>query len=455
MRYQLCQALDELRLSNNGRDLQARKANLTALVNEAHLSTDEIRLVKDLLSTVTFQKDIVGNLPIELVVSMTDYLDVKDILACLAVSKQWYATFTNDRVIFQLARRLFPSLLWEKSKAGNQYTDSQAGPLSSFLQAVRKRARWLTASARATMIEKRYRWDDEAYFSLDGQQQYSQFVSPSPRFFPVRRYRSVYAHGRIAWQPELHTIVVDSFHTRVRKILSAPGSRLLGAMLQLEALGDRLVVANVERHLFAWDFSTARFEKTILPNRPDQCATSGIRVAILANHELYIWQFGSDLLHIEMPHPNLSPGVLPHGQCSSIIVHPWLESTLFISFVHNRTISGSYVTLYKFNQRKLESARVIDIPGVEAPQWMMRRSDSYGHYSLCCLQRSAGDKKYRYRTIQLDVYHETISTIDFHTINGMNDTEQEIVAVDDDYAVIFRKECYGVVALNEQLNQPQ
>jgi len=65
---------------------------------ERDLSVDEWRALYIMLSKRTFQFDIIGHLPIELVALVFSFVDVDAVSSCLRVSKHWRNLFWQDIV---------------------------------------------------------------------------------------------------------------------------------------------------------------------------------------------------------------------------------------------------------------------------------------------------------------------------------------------------------------------
>lgn len=77
----------------------------------------EIRLLKERLDAFTAHTwivDFIPKLPVELLLSITNYFTLKDLSIILTVSKSWYKCFTRSDVIDHLARKHF-NIAWETS----------------------------------------------------------------------------------------------------------------------------------------------------------------------------------------------------------------------------------------------------------------------------------------------------------------------------------------------------
>ncbi|KAI1878784.1 hypothetical protein JX265_002961 [Neoarthrinium moseri] len=433
----LSQVLDSLRLPDGKPDLQARHANLVSLIHGGHLDVNEIRLLKDLLGKVALQKDIISNLPVELVILTIQYLTEKDILACLGVSRSWKATFTGGQVIFNLADRFFPRLIWEGPSTDIRNPECAALLRSCFLASLQKRVNLARRSAEGAppMIEKQYLWDTETEFILQSQQ-YADYPNPN---LPSN-CRAIYSYGRVAWQRETHTLVIDCLQTKTRKILTFPGGKLLGPEMELAALGDKLAVAIMGRNLLAWDIETASFQRATLPSLATSCTTSGDRVAVLTGTEVFVWSFGGRLLAAKLPTLDTEP--LESKRYSKVFVHPFLEDVIYVRQVFKRTqyllfvihklSNGKHDRTFKFNiktrylaNQKLSSALLGFIPLTS--RWM---PDMAEHPDGYCL-------------LEFDCYHEKLAVRDISHC-GKRMSHSYSFTVDDDFAVELNDKSYCV-----------
>ena len=104
-----------------------------------------------------------------------------------------------------------------------------------------------------------FRWDSERYFELDHnwhdytdetiEDYYSKHCGGID-FDNTRRTEYLYSHGRIAWMADHFAIVVDNLRTRKRRLFLDVDMRIISSDVELLALGDKLLVASVNRKLY-------------------------------------------------------------------------------------------------------------------------------------------------------------------------------------------------------------
>lgn len=249
-------------LASLGGDAQLRKANLQNLISA--LTHQEIRELAPQLNRISFQTDIVGLLPVELLLLVAECIEGSDIFNFLNVSKRWRALWLQENVLRLLADKWFPGFLKYYS------LQKQRTGVTPDLPALFAEATWRfhyrsLGKFRSALFANAWLTDDagclEKYLRLD-----PAFHPPGrdwklecPGLFTqkhmLQSYRTqvFYSHGRLAWNPdglqfpESSVIFVDDFRTQLRRIYQVPGVLMEGQAAILRALGDRLVVATVGR----------------------------------------------------------------------------------------------------------------------------------------------------------------------------------------------------------------
>ncbi|KAH6656377.1 hypothetical protein BKA67DRAFT_153956 [Truncatella angustata] len=434
MEDHLSQALGRLVLAGGEPDPQARKEALCAFVQCGHLNVNEFRLLKELLSTVTLQKDIVPNLPVELVILITDYLNERDIWSCLTVSHGWKTTFMSDRIVFSLADRLFPQLTWKVSQDALQNDNTRAELRLRFLYRLRKRLSLMkrSASGAPRQFEGNYLWESESNFKLD-EQDYSQFASPNLPF----NQKTLYANGRIAWQRETHTVVIDDLRNRSRKILSHPGGKLLGPEMKLAALGIQLAVATMNRYIFAWNIESGRSERRILPSLPERCTTFGNRIAIITNEEIYFWDMGSPL--VAMALPDLSIALLAVNTFPKAFVHPHRDNVLYARQVYRSSSYTLRFMVHKYVDRKHVETFDHDV----AMSWLPNERFTSSLMGFIPISHEWDQQTDGYCLYEFDMYHEKFLKRDISHC-GRRHNDSFMFTFDDDFAVELSERQYWV-----------
>ncbi|KAJ5400550.1 hypothetical protein N7465_011039 [Penicillium sp. CMV-2018d] len=79
------------------RDNSSRRAALNEILD--NLSPHEVREVKSRFETMTFQCDLLGKLPLELVAMLVKYLDLADLVLLRRVSKRWHVLLSSPIVV--------------------------------------------------------------------------------------------------------------------------------------------------------------------------------------------------------------------------------------------------------------------------------------------------------------------------------------------------------------------
>ncbi|KAI0882603.1 uncharacterized protein GGS22DRAFT_181123 [Annulohypoxylon maeteangense] len=263
-------------------DYYSRLSKIRQFVSGNPLAKEEYRFMKILLSSVNV--DIISELPIELVLQIADFLPLRDFVTCLAVSKPWRAKFLSISVLNNATYMFCPSV----------HQASRDTPLDpkECLNALHKIGR-MPGRYFQSSLEKPFSWKYESYFKLDPDfhshyedmsAAYAQFgrqFDREPDSFTCRD--ALYSNGRIAWRPWPRIICVDNLWSRTRRVFTTPYGPLVHRRYELRALGDRLVVASMDRRLIVWDFSAStdiRLERK-LPGSIRDVSTKGSRIAII------------------------------------------------------------------------------------------------------------------------------------------------------------------------------
>jgi hypothetical protein len=77
----------------------------------SELQPAEVRLLKKLVASITFERDFVPHLPVELKLEITKYLSLSDLINVRNVSNTWRHTWSQISICNQLAERYFRSYL--------------------------------------------------------------------------------------------------------------------------------------------------------------------------------------------------------------------------------------------------------------------------------------------------------------------------------------------------------
>ncbi|KAI0809727.1 hypothetical protein GGR55DRAFT_164123 [Xylaria sp. FL0064] len=283
----------------------ARFSQLRDFVLRQGLSREEIRYLSILLSNT--RPDIIGELPLEIIVLVTLQLSPREFARCLGVSKTWRERFLSQAVMAAYTKRYWPAMI---NGAVNRRNFLEA--LSKLGWGVRSVAHFgLTPDADHESVA----WDQTSHYQLDPifhnqlgnlpeaytqyriqpwrQQPYTSLNDPTP---PT----AVYAFGKVACHLCGCVVVVDDLTSKTRKVLTPPRGMMNGSALKLHALGSRLVVASIDRLLVAWDHVSNQVYETSLPSRVLRCTTQDDRVAIiLYGGDILIWTPGHKVLQLD------------------------------------------------------------------------------------------------------------------------------------------------------------
>ncbi|KAI1099632.1 hypothetical protein F4804DRAFT_76461 [Jackrogersella minutella] len=314
---------------------QGSLAQLRQFILGGSLTSEEHRYLKVLLSEV--HVDIIGELPIELVRQIALLLDLRDLVACLAVSKRWRAKLLSTPVIKDITLSLCPSL---GHTTGTPFNPNEC------LKILHKIGRSQYACFQSSFT-KQFAWQNESYFKLDPEYhghhedmaaayaQFGNYPDPEPDNFAY--CRALYSNGKIAWAPKPRVIVVDSLWSRTRKVFTASTGPLGFPAIKLKALGDKLVVGAMGHLLVSWDHTTNIRQEKKLPRGIGHVATEGYRVAIiLFGGDVLLWEFGGKLSTIAttpiIDYHKFNNDTLCTWTCNlCVILHPTCNRTLFLA----------------------------------------------------------------------------------------------------------------------------
>ncbi|KAI1433427.1 hypothetical protein GGR50DRAFT_500358 [Xylaria sp. CBS 124048] len=252
------------------------------------LTRGEMRYLKTLMSR--FHTDLIGELPVELVITIALHLKPKEFALCLRVSRAWRQQFLSDSVMAAYARQSWPALI---KGAVNQ---------SSFLGMLSKIGLALCCFPfpRAEKIDTEFvSWGPDSHYPLDSEFHPQADDVPSAYTqcplapYDAARDSVLYASGKAAWHLCSNVVVIDDIRLRTRKVLTPPSGTMVGSTVKLEALGSRLVIGTIGRLLIAWDHVDNVAHEKWLPGRTLRCSTQDNQVAIvLHGGDILVWSPG-------------------------------------------------------------------------------------------------------------------------------------------------------------------
>ncbi|KAI1352786.1 hypothetical protein F5Y01DRAFT_278664 [Xylaria sp. FL0043] len=364
----------------------ARFSQLRDFVLGQGLSREEIRYLSILLSHT--RPDIIGELPLEIVVLVILQLSPREFARCLGVSKTWRERLLSQVVMAAYTKRYWPAMI---NGAVNR---------RNFLEALSKLGWGVRSVAHFRSTPDAYHesvaWDQTSHYQLDPifhnqpgnlPEAYTQYRI-QPRWQPPT---AVYAFGKVACHLCGCVVVVDDLTSKTRKVLTPPRGMMNGPALKLHALGSRLVVASIDRLLVAWDHVSDQVYETSLPSRVLRCTTQDDRVAIiLYGGDVLIWTPGHKVLQLDTT--PLTLGLNPSAAktweaCLEVFFDIRDRNTIFLAsrfsfhealnyidrvIVHVFSMTDNTVVTHAQNKKRLPSAPYIGDPEVAATNRRIR-----------------------------------------------------------------------------------
>ncbi|KAI0403460.1 hypothetical protein F4802DRAFT_290365 [Xylaria palmicola] len=313
------------------------------------LTRDEVRYLRFLLHDV--QTDLVGELPLELLILVALQLDLDDFARCLRVSRVWRERFLSDPVTLAYARRQWPAMIGGAAQKYN-FLDT----LSRLNLLTRK---IIEPNENDVEIVK---WDSTTHYQLD------PVLHSRPDTIPddYARYTGhpeswvdlspLYSHGKVAWHLCNCVIVVDDLRLRTRKVLTPPSGVQHGLNIELRSLGSRLVVGTIDRLLIAWDHTNNEVFEKQLPCRSLRCATHGDRIAIvLYGGDILIWTPGQPMLQLDMPPSKDEESMKPSISRVDVLFDPRDTKTLYLASASKYSLEPDdelHVEVHEFSEAR-------------------------------------------------------------------------------------------------------
>jgi hypothetical protein len=177
------------------------------------------------------------DLPPELLDWTLKFLRLPDVFRCLGVSKAWNRAWTHPAIISSLYSQFIP-----------EHASQNDGSLKTFRYLSRSFLRRQLGKPRSTAC-KVLRYSDEKIFKLDpvlhpgGEYPEITCQDDSQRFG-----RLWYGHGRLAWQVDVRTFVIDNLQTLKRMVLELRGPALMhGLWVGNCILGKSFIVFDLSK----------------------------------------------------------------------------------------------------------------------------------------------------------------------------------------------------------------
>ncbi|KAL7624196.1 hypothetical protein AAE478_005755 [Parahypoxylon ruwenzoriense] len=354
-------------------------------MTQSSLSFRDMYGLEKHFSNLKPKEDILTSSPLEIVLSIAEYLDLEDVLACLLVSKTWRSKFFEGRVMFSVIRQYFPSLTWTDPDPDPDLAQPQQHARRDyralFCQAMQQRHNRHQGLCKSVLLKK-YCYTNDHYFRLDPRMHPSAEPGNSyPHNTPDLSMlagddefvgdQCCYSNGRVAWSTYRNSVVLDDLRTGLRKIYAEPDDRLTVGVMSLRSLGNELVVATIGVNLLAWDYKSDKFDSVVLPNAVRRCVTEGSRVAVVTrDNRVLVWRFGGALL--ELDYSQIPQSVVDRCTRSQqhfldnldVILHTHEQNTLFIVTAYPVVRNASLVSFdaYEFDDSNYIASHRLTLP---------------------------------------------------------------------------------------------
>ena len=247
----LSSIFESLTLPNGTPDINGRRAALSALLNTLNFS--DRRFVEDLLGDLRKNQDILKKLPTDLVLRIADFLtSPTDLFYLLSVSRGWNSLWSQDRVLRSMLRSNFPEDLDKANRRGIKLGGTGGKPLLRLYGASCRKAIRRQNGHFENSVAGYWRFPYDQNFEIKSVVPERELQPLPPGLAESEEVRPgvdqwLYSDGRLAWKYEFH-VIVDDLTTMKRVIYDIPLKfKLSGPEIHLEALGEQLVVASINR----------------------------------------------------------------------------------------------------------------------------------------------------------------------------------------------------------------
>ncbi|OAA69886.1 Cyclin-like F-box [Cordyceps fumosorosea ARSEF 2679] len=305
------------------------------------------------------------DLPAEIVIAISQFLELEDLLTCAAVCRSWHAAWSCGAVTASLCCRHFAGLT---ERHGLPHADGHR------LLAVRSRL----------YIDKYLRPRPNAYFSsrwfVGGGGSAAAAEDMRERVdhqaecvdFGLDPLQMCYDDGLLAWQPEDGYVVLNDLRAMTRSRCSFGSSLVAGRKMDLQAVTRKLIVfssidlhANSEvcREIRIWTAADGEWKRITLPARFAKCyAQGGTVVAVTTTGDAFYWSQGGPTIDLET---TTATGLTaPPRECKpslqnvpGVVFHPNDDGIFYLTWVYQPTRLSSdhrihVIVVVKFMQGK-------------------------------------------------------------------------------------------------------
>lgn len=235
-------------------DAQQRRQTLHDLVNL--ITDDDAALLDELLARRRARYDILGNLPLELVLRVLDHLRLRDIHTYVRVSRRWRHLSQSRVIVNHLHSKWLP---FDAKGSGQKSRDLSLTARKAYLGATGRFPWRLTTTYQVPWHEQEGAAPPRRQ-GLHHNRHYRDVVCMGndaiPRANGHERGGFLYAHGVVAWPgtwPGGQNIYLHDLRRNSRRDFVVPAQSIMeSAWFKLMALGNRLVVAASMRRMWVY-----------------------------------------------------------------------------------------------------------------------------------------------------------------------------------------------------------
>ncbi|KAE9372108.1 hypothetical protein N431DRAFT_236388 [Stipitochalara longipes BDJ] len=300
----LARTLDSLQLRDGQPDIEARRRELDGLL--PHLTASEVRRLKIQLNNSA--NDICLELPLELLLCITQHLELEEVITLRSVSRKWNDTFSGDDFCLGIIKTHFRPV-WEKyNRCSN--ADQKLVQKEALIQ-------WLPEAIRGRIRRQHGQYHSMSILRWDGRMN-SDWQ---------------YMNGRIACRNSHSTISVIDIRTSSMATY-VEENRLDFGIWHLS--DDYLLAAkNGPISLSAWPLTyppTRSHESIRLPARVLRISAQKDQVGIVDTaYQVLIWTVGGPLRSVDTSilHESISEFRIGQGL---VVFHPLNESCIFVVY---------------------------------------------------------------------------------------------------------------------------
>ncbi|KAM3553232.1 hypothetical protein MY1884_006788 [Beauveria asiatica] len=280
------------------------------------------------------------DLPAEIIIYISQFLELEDQLVCANVCRSWRAAWTFGAVTASLCCRYFSGLT---EKYNLSHSQGQA----------------LFSEYSRLYIDKYLRPRPNAYFSsrwFVGGNEALSFEDMREDVchrtecldFGLRTFQMCYDDGQLAWQPDEAFVVVSDLKTLTRSRCSFGASLVAGHKLDLQAVTRKLIVfssidlsagSQACREIQIWNRNSDEWRRLSLPGRFAKCyAQDGAVVVVTSSGDAFYWSWGGSTVDLQATASALTAPPAECVPCLSkvpgAVFHPTEDGVFFLIWVY-------------------------------------------------------------------------------------------------------------------------